>query len=126
MASDIGFVEYVCGQIAAAGRITHRRMFGEFAVYCDGKVVALVCDNQFFLKPTPAGRALLDRVKEAPPYPAAKNYFLIDTQLDDTELAAQLVRVTAQAMPEPKARPTAGAGKKATKHARAKATPCKR
>ena len=92
MASDIGFVEYVCGQIAAAGRITHRRMFGEFAVYCDGKVLALVCDNQ----------------------------------LDDAELAAQLVRVTAQAMPEPKARPTAGARKKATKHARAKATPCKR
>ena len=28
-------------------------------------------------------RALLDRVKEAPPYPGAKPYYLIDAQLDD-------------------------------------------
>ena len=86
MASDIGFVEYVCEQIRGAGHVSHRRMFGEFAVYCDGKVVALVCDNQFFLKPTDAGKALLDRVKEAPPYPGAKPYYLIDAQLDDAEL----------------------------------------
>jgi hypothetical protein len=37
-------------------------MFGEYAIYCDGKVVALVCDDQFFLEPTAAGRALLGRV----------------------------------------------------------------
>ncbi|MCK7502621.1 MAG: TfoX/Sxy family protein [Comamonadaceae bacterium] len=36
-------------------------MFGEYAIYLDGKVVALVCDNQFFVKPTDAGRALLGR-----------------------------------------------------------------
>ena len=33
MASDIGFVEYVCEQIRGAGHVSHRRMFGEFAVY---------------------------------------------------------------------------------------------
>jgi TfoX/Sxy family transcriptional regulator of competence genes len=104
MASDIGFVEYVCEQIGGAGKVTHRRMFGEFAVYCDGKVVALVCDNQFFLKPTAPGRALLGKVKEAPPYPGAKSYFLIDVQLDDAEEAAEIVRVTAAALPPPKAR----------------------
>jgi TfoX/Sxy family transcriptional regulator of competence genes len=104
MASDPGFVEFVCEQIRGAGRITHRRMFGEFAVYCDGKVVALVCDNQFFLKPTAAGKALLDRVKEAPPYPGARPYYLIDSQL---EAAAAIVRATAEALPLPKARTTA-------------------
>ena len=56
VASDIGFVEYVCEQIRGAGHVSHRRMFGEFAVYCDGKVVAFVCDNQFFLKPTAPAR----------------------------------------------------------------------
>ncbi|MBK6454362.1 MAG: TfoX/Sxy family protein [Steroidobacteraceae bacterium] len=113
MASDIGFVEYVCEQIRGAGQVSHRRMFGEFAVYCDGKVVALVCDNQFFLKPTDAGKALLDRVKEAPPYPGAKPYFLIDAQLDDAEAAATLVRVTAAALPAPAAKPARKAAKKA-------------
>lgn len=130
MASDIGFVEYACGQIAAAGRITCRRMFGEYAVYCDGKVVALVCDNQFFLKPTAAGRALLDRVREAPPYPGAKDYFLLDGQLEDGELAAELVRATARSLPQPKARPPAGprkaAKKKAAKPAAAKRPPPRR
>jgi TfoX/Sxy family transcriptional regulator of competence genes len=112
MASDIGFVEYVCEQIRGAGRITHRRMFGEFAVYCDGKVVALVCDNQFFLKPTAPGRALLDRIREAPPYPGARKYFLIDAQLDDAESAAELVRVTAAALPPPKVRSPANISRK--------------
>ena len=102
MASDIGFVEYVCEQTRGAGQVSYRRMFGEFAVYCDGKVVALVCDNQFFLKPTDAGKALLDRVKEAPPYPGAKPYYLIDAQLDDAEAAAAIVRATADALPVPK------------------------
>ena len=113
MASDIGFVEYVCEQIRGAGQVSHRRMFGEFAVYCDGKVVALVCDNQFFLKPTDAGKALLDRVQEAPPYPGAKPYYLVDAQLDDAEAAAALVRATAAALPVPAAKPARKAAKKA-------------
>ena len=113
MASDIGFVEYVCEQIRGAGQVSHRRMFGEFAVYCDGKVVALVCDNQFFLKPTDAGKALLDRVKEAPPYPGAKPYYLVDAQLDDAEVAAALVRATAAALPAPAEKPARKAAKKA-------------
>jgi TfoX/Sxy family transcriptional regulator of competence genes len=113
--SDISFVEYVCEQIRGAGHVSHRRMFGEFAVYCDGKVVALVCDNQFFLKPTAAGKALLDRVKEAPPYPGAKPYYLIDAQLDDAEAAAAIVRATADALPAPKLKTTTAAAARASK-----------
>lgn len=102
MTSDIRFVEYVCEQVAGAGHITHRRMFGEFALYCDGKVVALICDNQFFLKPTAAGRLLLQRVKEAPPYPGAKMYYLLDADLEDAEHMVRLVRATAAELPLPK------------------------
>lgn len=102
MASDLDFVEFVCEQIRGAGQVSHRRMFGEFAVYCDGKVVGFVCDNQFFLKPTSVGKALLERVKEAPPYPGAKPYYLLDAQLDEAELAAAIVRATADALPAPK------------------------
>lgn len=115
MASDIGFVEYVCEQIRGAGHVSYRRMFGEFAVYCDGKVVALVCDNQFFLKPTDAGKALLDRVKEAPPYPGAKPYYLIDAQLDDADAAAAIVRATAGALPMPKVKTTTASSARTSK-----------
>ena len=102
MASDLEFVNYVCDQTAAAGSISFRKMFGEYAVYCDGKVVALVCDNQFFVKPTAAGRAMVGKVAEAPPYPGAKPYFLIGDELDDREWVSTLVRVTARELPLPK------------------------
>lgn len=101
MASDQSFVEYVCDQIGRAGAITHKKMFGEYAVYCDGKVVALVCDNQLFIKPTEAARAFMGQVAEAPPYPGAKLYFLITDQLDDQPWITTAIRLTADALPEP-------------------------
>ena len=102
MASDQRFMDYVIDQIGAAGPVSCRKMFGEYAVYCDGKVVALVCDNQFFLKATADGRALLEVVHEAAPYPGAKACLRLDDQLDDQALMARLVRATADALPAAK------------------------
>ncbi len=59
MATDRGTVDYIVEQAAGAGGVSARAMFGEYALYCDGKVVALICDDQLFLKPTDAGRAIL-------------------------------------------------------------------
>lgn len=104
MASDPDFVEYVCDQISAAGRIAYRKMFGDYAIYCDGKVVALVCDNQFFVKPTAAGRAVAGNVTEAPPYPGAKLYWLMGEEVDDRDWIANLIRITERELPPPKPR----------------------
>ena len=102
MASDLSFVEFVVDQIENAGVITFRKMFGEYAVYCDGKVVALICDNQLFIKPTEAGRSFIGDVVEAPAYPGAKLSFLIEEKLEDREWLSQLIRVTVKELPEPK------------------------
>jgi len=102
MASDLEFADYVCEQMRGVVPITHRKMFGEYAVYAGDKVVALVADNQLFVKPTDAGRALLGTPTEAPPYPGAKNFFLIEAQLDDRDFMATLIAATAQALPVPK------------------------
>ncbi len=86
MSSDASFVEFVVGQARGAGHIESRRMFGEDAVYCDGKVVMLVCDNRCVLKPTDA---TLDRVRDCPPeppYPGAKLQPVVDELLDDANL----------------------------------------
>jgi len=107
MASDQSFVDYVCDQVRAAGEVSFRKMFGEYALYCDGKVVALICDNQLFVKPTPIGREMIGKlgsVVEAPPYPGAKPSFLIDSLLDNQEWMADLIRSTAAALPPPKPR----------------------
>lgn len=102
MASDQAFVDYVCDQVRDAGRITFKKMFGEYALYLENKVVALVCDNQLFVKPTQAGRALLKSVAESPPYPGAKPHFLIGENLEDRDLMSQLFKVTGNEVPVPK------------------------
>lgn len=102
MASDLAFVTYVTDQISGAGRVAYKKMFGEYAVYCNNRVVALVCDNQLFVKPTPAGRTLIGDGVEAPPYPGAKPHFLIEEKLDDREWITELIRLTAAELPAPK------------------------
>jgi DNA transformation protein and related proteins len=50
-------VDFICEQSGLPGRISARRMFGEFALYVDGKVIGLVCDDTLYIKPTEPGRA---------------------------------------------------------------------
>ena len=102
MASDQGFIDFVVDQIDNAGAINWRKMFGEYALYSGNKVVALICDNRVFIKPTPGGRAWIGTPTEAPAYPGAKPSFLIDSQLDDRDWFSELIRITARELPEPK------------------------
>ena len=102
MASDLEFMEFLADQMAGAGEISYRKMFGEYAVYLDGKVVALVCDNQLFVKPTAAGRAFIGAPVEAPAYPGAKNSFLLADAFEDREWISELIRITARDLPAPK------------------------
>ena len=102
MASDQDTVDYICAQMAGAGQISARRMFGEYGVYCDGIIVGLICDNQLFLKPVPAVLALMPDATLAPAYPGGKPQVLVDEALDDTDLLAQAVRAIFAAAPPPK------------------------
>ncbi|HMS04189.1 MAG TPA: TfoX/Sxy family protein [Burkholderiaceae bacterium] len=102
MSSDASFMQYVADQCARAGGITFKRMFGEYALYCDAKVVAFVCDNQFFLKPIEAVRPLLGALDEAPAYPGSKLYWRLTQELEDAPLLARIVRASADAQPAPK------------------------
>jgi DNA transformation protein and related proteins len=102
MASDLSFVEHVLDQTNASGRVSFKKMFGEYAIYFDEKVVALVCDNQLFIKPTEGGRSNIGAIIEAPPYPGAKPHFVIGDQLDDRDWMSSLVELTASELPAPK------------------------
>lgn len=112
MASSQDFVEYVCDQMRGAGDISMRKMFGEYAVYCDGKVVALVCNDQVFVKKTNAVATRLgDDAEEAPPHDGAKPHFLI-TNLDNQEFMAELMRAICDELPPPKPKKTPKTKKK--------------
>ena len=62
MSSKPEFVEYCAEQCRGAGEITYKKMFGEYGLYCNGKIFALVCDDEFFVKIT----------DKAPPEPKPK------------------------------------------------------
>lgn len=95
-------MQFIADQIHDSCDVTYRKMFGEYALYSRGKVVALICDEQLFVKPTDAGRSFVGDVVEAPPYPGAKNSFLIGDEIDDPEWLTELIRVTEAALPAPK------------------------
>ncbi|SFU43671.1 TfoX/Sxy family protein [Pseudoduganella namucuonensis] len=105
MASQQGTVDFLVDQFAAAGVVSARKMFGEYAIYCDGKMFALVCDDRLFIKPTAAAKAWLGEPMEAPPYPQAKPWYVVaGDHWDDREWLAELARRTAAELPPPAAR----------------------
>jgi len=102
MASNQNFVNFIIGQIENAGQVTARKMFGEYGIYADDKIFGLICDNKLFIKPTESGRKFIGNVVEAPPYPGAKMYFLIEEKIEDRDWLSELVRITVKELPMPK------------------------
>jgi TfoX/Sxy family transcriptional regulator of competence genes len=81
---------------------TVRKMFGEYALYLDGRVVALICDDTLFLKDLPEARALLPDAETGAPYPGAKPHLIADRWLDEPDVLAAAARALAAVLPPPK------------------------
>ena len=74
-----------------------------YGLYYDGKMVAMVCADRLFVKPTAGGRAFAGAVDEASPYPGAKPCLLIDAdRWDDSEWLTELITLSAAELPLPK------------------------
>ncbi len=100
MATPKDRVAYITEQLEPLTATT-RPMFGEYGLYIDGKITALICDSTVFLKPTDATKHL----SEAPPYPGAKPYRLVpDEVIDDADAFKSLVAASATLLPPPKPR----------------------
>ncbi len=108
MATDLEFVEYVAEQAALGDRLAWKKMFGEYALYLDGKVVAFACDNSVFVKPSAAADTLAPGLPRQPPYPGAKDYPVADELLDDGDALRTLLLRTAELMPLPRPKKAAG------------------
>ena len=104
MASDLEYVEFITEQIDAECAMSFRKMFGEYALYSKGKVVALICDNQLFVKSTNAGKEYIGKFVEAPAYPGAKPSLLIEDRIDDRQWLSKLIMITEKELPKPKPR----------------------
>ncbi len=101
MACHEDYVQYIVEQCSGAGEITVRKMFGEYGIYCDGKIFGLICDDQFFVKITAAGTAQMPGLETASPYKGAKPHFVV-TDIDDREAVSAFVAATCGELPAPK------------------------
>ncbi|MBR5102871.1 MAG: TfoX/Sxy family protein [Muribaculaceae bacterium] len=101
MASNSDLVQYIAEQCGAAGEIATKKMFGDYGIYCNGKIFGLICDDCLYIKPTEAGRKLLRTIDMRPPYDGAKDYFYI-ADVDNRDYLSQLVAATCSELPEPK------------------------
>jgi TfoX/Sxy family transcriptional regulator of competence genes len=104
MPSQKSFVDYIIDQLSSLSNIRALKMFGEYGLYCDDKIVMLICDDRVYLKKTDIGETMLEgRFEYAPAYPGAKPSLLIaEDIIEDRELFPRLISSTAAALPMPK------------------------
>ncbi len=104
MATQQSMMDYILDQLSGMPGINARKMFGEYALYCDGLVVGLVCDDTLFIKITEKGKEFVgDHYQEGFAYPGAKASMMIDGDLlEQREWLMRLVRMTADSLPPPK------------------------
>ena len=102
MASSAEYVRFVADQLSEAGGVTYKKLFGQYGLWRGGKFFATVEDDQFYVKPTEAGRRLLGDPPLAEPHEGARMYLV--EELDDRDFLRRLVEATCAALPEPKAR----------------------
>lgn len=82
-----------------------RKMFGEYGIYYCDKVVGMLCDDQLFIRPTVAGKEFLEDPQMAPPYPGAKDHFLIPEDCwEDEKWLCELFIVSEPELKVPKKR----------------------
>lgn len=97
MASSQAFIEYLQEQLTGcgAGEIYCRKMFGEYGIYCDGVFFGLVCDDQFFVKITEAGKAILgEKCPTGLAYGGAKTPMFKIDDFEDDDVMRQLIQAT--------------------------------
>jgi TfoX/Sxy family transcriptional regulator of competence genes len=93
MATSKDFVVYLQDCLRHVRSLRFKSMFGEYAMYADDMVVALVCDQTVFIKVSEGTAALLaERVKMGFPFPGAKPaYMLTEGELEDDDLMTQVI-----------------------------------
>ena len=101
--------QYIPDKLRHPDRFAARRMFGEFGLYADGKMVALICDDRLYIKIAPASADLEPVCEKGEPYPRAKPHYLIDEgQLTTLPNLPAILLALAEAMPEKKPKSSPG------------------
>lgn len=102
MSTQQSTVDYILEQLDGLD-VSSRKMFGEYALYCDGKTTAFICDDELFVKILPENEQLAADLPLGKPYPGAKDYYQVPgDRLEDVEWLRDFIQLTSSAVPAKK------------------------
>lgn len=92
MATQEGTALYILETLDLPDVFSTRKMFGEYALYANKKVVGLICNDLLYVKIRPESESLKDICETDTPYPGAHLYYVIsEEQIRDIENLDQIL-----------------------------------
>lgn len=104
MATTQSFCDLVIESFSCAGNISVKKMMGEYCLYHNDKLIGVLCDNQCFLKSTPASDMLLKDGKTAYPYEGSKQLMHFFEDFENKEKIEKLLTQMWNELPAKKPR----------------------
>ena len=96
-------VEFILEKLQDKKNFTARAMFGEYALYADKKVVALICNDVLYIKIVPSSIELEGICEKDSPYPHAEEHYVIEEdQFSKIESLPEILLAIAESLPKPK------------------------
>ena len=80
-----------------------KRMFGEYGIYLQGRVLGFLCDEQLLLQDTPTARKLLPNAERKELFPGSK-LFIIFSDEGNHHLLQSVAQAMWEELPVPKPR----------------------
>jgi TfoX N-terminal domain len=94
-------------ELCGVGRITYRKMFGEYGVYLNGQIFSLACDDRLFFKVKHLSDATVNELfgNRNPPFKDATGYAEVPVDaLENIEALELRLRTVIQTLPASKPR----------------------
>ena len=103
MATQKETADFILQKLHDSKRFTVRSMFGEYALYADGKTVGFICDDLLYVKIVPASQELESLCEKGPPYPGAKLYYIVEeVQLSTINNLSNILAAIGNSIPKKK------------------------
>ena len=103
MATQRETVDFILEKLRGPAQFSVRAMFGEYALYADGKVAGLVCDDLLYVKILPASKELEVICEKGHPFPGARPHYIVDEgQLSTVQNLSSILVSVAKSAPKKK------------------------
>lgn len=103
MPTNQATVEFILEHLDQPEVFSARAMFGEYALYAQSKVVALICDDTLYVKILPASAELESICEKGSPYPGAKEHYVVaEDQLTSIGNLPEILIAIAASLPAKK------------------------